>query len=71
MRLLLESFNSIKEKNYSVNGEFYVSLAYKELLNSNKKVAIYPLKYFFQWGTPDDLEEYIDDAVSQGTSWTI
>ena len=57
--LLLDSFNSIKEKNYSVNGEFYVSLAYKELLNRKKNVFVYPLKYFFQWGTPEDLEEYL------------
>ena len=57
--LLLESFTAIKDKNHSINGEFYVSLAYKELLNRDKNIAVYPLKYFFQWGTPDDLEEYL------------
>jgi hypothetical protein len=41
-----------------VGGEFYVSLAYKPLLANGKKVAVYPLQHFMQWGTPEDVAEY-------------
>ncbi len=58
-KILLDSLNAmIREKN-SINGEYYISLAYKNLLKNNKKVTVYPLQHFFQWGTPEDLEEYL------------
>tara|TARA_B100000886_G_scaffold307078_1_gene239891 strand:+ start:44344 stop:46008 length:1665 start_codon:yes stop_codon:yes gene_type:complete len=57
-KLLLISLKAIVEQNFSINGEFYVSLAYKELIKRNKKIAVYPLQHFFQWGTPEDLDEY-------------
>ena len=41
------------------NKEYYVSLAYKYLLNKNKKVFVYELEHFMQWGTPKDLNEYL------------
>ena len=57
-KLLIDSFTSLIQNNISINGEFYVSLAFKELLKKSKNIAIYPLQHFFQWGTPEDLEEY-------------
>lgn len=42
----------------SVNGEYYVSLAYKVLARQGMKVSIYDLQHFMQWGTPQDLREY-------------
>ena len=42
----------------NVNGEYYVSLAYKILAQQGKAVSIYELQHFMQWGTPDDLAEY-------------
>ena len=57
-KLMCEAFSFLKINNLHVENEFYVSLAYKYLLKKNKKTLIYPLKYFMQWGTPQDLEEY-------------
>ena len=42
----------------SLGGEYYVSLAYKPLLEDGACVAVYELNHFMQWGTPQDLEEY-------------
>ncbi len=58
-QLLINSLSYLIEKNCSINGEYYVSLAYKKLLIENKQIAVYPLQHFFQWGTPEDLEEFI------------
>ncbi|MDE1567244.1 NTP transferase domain-containing protein [Aquabacter sp. P-9] len=41
-----------------LNGEHYVSLAYKPLLTDGGSVAVYPLQHFMQWGTPEDLATY-------------
>jgi NDP-sugar pyrophosphorylase family protein len=42
----------------SLNGEFYVSLAYKPLLADGGDVALFTIDRFMQWGTPTDLAEY-------------
>ena len=42
-----------------VNGEFYASLAYRILFEDQRRVAIYPVQHFMQWGTPADLEQYV------------
>lgn len=42
----------------TVGGEYYASLAYLPLLSAGKRVAVYPLQHFMQWGTPEDLAEY-------------
>lgn len=41
-------------------GEYYLSLAFQALLKSNQDLdfRIYEVPYFFQLGTPQDLEEY-------------
>lgn len=41
-----------------VNGEFYVSMAMQKLVLENKKVGVFPLERFYQWGTPEDLRDY-------------
>jgi NDP-sugar pyrophosphorylase family protein len=41
-----------------LNGEYYVSLAYRPMLEDGCRVAVYELQRFMQWGTPHDLEEY-------------
>lgn len=56
--LMLTAFKDTVKNNNHINGEYYVSLAYKELLAKHMPVAIYSLQYFMQWGTPEDLEEY-------------
>jgi NDP-sugar pyrophosphorylase family protein len=59
-QIMSEAFRTTMEQGINVGGEFYVSLAYKPLLEANKKIAAYPLQHFMQWGTPDDVAEYKD-----------
>jgi NDP-sugar pyrophosphorylase family protein len=56
--IMFWAFNKMIEQDLSVNGEFYVSMAYKPLFEIGKKIAIYELQHFMQWGTPQDLLEY-------------
>jgi NDP-sugar pyrophosphorylase family protein len=57
-QIMSDAFKQVMDQNLNVGGEFYVSLAYKPILAEGKKVAVYPLQHFMQWGTPDDLNEY-------------
>ena len=57
-QLMSDAFRSTMEEDLSVNGEYYVSLAYKYLLQNKYAVTVYPLQHFMQWGTPEDVEEY-------------
>ena len=57
-QIMLTAFQETVAAKRALNGEFYVSLAYKALLEKKLPVAIYPIEYFMQWGTPEDLKEY-------------
>lgn len=57
-QIMSDAFKQTMDQNLNVGGEFYVSLAYKPMLDEGKKIAVYPLQHFMQWGTPDDLNEY-------------
>ena len=57
-RLMTDAFSYVREKSLSVNGEFYVSLAFKYLLSQKMTVVPYGLQHFMQWGTPEDVFEY-------------
>ena len=56
--LCLSAFDEVVERDLNVNGEYYVSLAYKVLAERGEPIAVYDLQHFMQWGTPRDLEEY-------------
>ena len=56
--LCLSAFEEVLERDLNVNGEYYVSLAYKVLAQRRLPVAVYEVQHFMQWGTPADLEEY-------------
>lgn len=58
-QLALETFDRQVAQDLSVNGEFYASLAYKILAQDERKVSIYELQHFMQWGTPEDLKQYL------------
>ena len=59
-QLCLDAMSAqLARENLMVGNEYYASLTYKILLESNKKVAVYPLQHFMQWGTPYDLEQYL------------
>lgn len=57
-RLMIDAFRATMEHGINVNGEYYVSLAYKALLHEKRAIAVYPLQHFMQWGTPEDVAEY-------------
>ena len=57
-KIMLEAFNATIESGLDLNGEYYVSLAYKSMLAKKMPIAVYPVAYFMQWGTPEDLVEY-------------
>ena len=57
-RLMGRALRAAMDRSLEVGGEYYVSLAYKPLLEEGKRVAVYPLQHFMQWGTPDDVAEY-------------
>lgn len=57
-RIMSKAFKVTMEQNINVNGEYYVSLAYKPLLADRRAITVYPLQHFMQWGTPDDVNEY-------------
>ncbi len=56
--LMLQAFSETVGRDLEINGEYYVSLAYKPLLEAGKRVAVYDLQHFMQWGTPQDVAEY-------------
>ncbi|MCO7253983.1 sugar phosphate nucleotidyltransferase [Dickeya oryzae] len=56
--LMLDSFHEVVRQQLSLNGEYYVSLTYKPLLAEGKRIGVYPLQHFMQWGTPEDVREY-------------
>ena len=57
-KLLKQSLKECKNNDLKVNGEFYVSLAYKSLFNRGS-VKVFNVPYFMQWGTPEDLSEFL------------
>lgn len=57
-RLMSKAFATVIENNWNVGGEFYVSLAYKALIEGGHSTAVYELQHFMQWGTPEDVAEY-------------
>jgi len=57
-QLMLDAFEAAKDRNLNVAGEYYVSLSYKPMLESGKRIAVYDLQHFMQWGTPEDVAEY-------------
>jgi len=59
-RVMTEALRETTRRGLNVNGEYYVSLAYKPLLDANRAIAVYPLQHFMQWGTPEDVAEYLE-----------
>lgn len=56
--LMRDAFARMVAQGLVLNGEYYASLAYKPLFEDRKRVAVYELQHFMQWGTPGDFEEY-------------
>lgn len=57
-KMLKDSAKRLVERGERVNDEFYVSMGIQQLIEDGGKVGVYPLKHFYQWGTPEDLRDY-------------
>ena len=57
-KILIDALSKTIEQKLTVGGEYYLSLAYKPLLDLNYSIAVYPIQHFMQWGTPEDVAEY-------------
>ena len=58
-KLLKKYFDLTVERNLNLNGEFYVSVVYNLLIQDQLKVSIYEIQHMLQWGTPEDVEDYL------------
>lgn len=57
-KILLEAIEEQINADHSLNGEYYLSLTYKSMLNSGMNVESFLIDHFMQWGTPEDVEDY-------------
>ena len=58
--LMYQAFDWVLSNNIHVNNEYYISVAYQYLLKNNLETLVYPLQHFMQWGTPEDVAEYLE-----------
>ena len=56
--LLLEALQLQLGENENLNGEYYLSLTYKNMLRRGYKVGTVLMAKFYQWGTPEDLQDW-------------
>lgn len=48
------------ESDQTINGEYYASLPYNFMVQDGLKVWVpTDIKYFCQWGTPEDMQEFV------------
>ena len=53
--------NRMIEKNIRVNNEFYVCPVFNEAIEDHKKFSIYNVESMWGLGTPEDLENYLEN----------
>lgn len=58
-REMLKYFDELLDENINLNGEYYASLPFYLYLRDQRRVHVPLAKHFMQWGTPEDLEEYL------------
>lgn len=57
--LVKKYFSNLMDSEDSLNGEYYVSLVYNQMVKDGLKIFVYDeVHHFCQWGTPKDLEEF-------------
>jgi NDP-sugar pyrophosphorylase family protein len=57
-KIMKTYFQKMMNSKQTVNGEYYVSMAYNLLVDDHLKVSIFEINHMLQWGTPYDLEIY-------------
>lgn len=59
--LMVHYFNKLIEKDININGEFYVSMVYNEMIRDGLKVTSFnDIHHFLQLGTPKDYEYFVN-----------
>ncbi len=56
--LMDKYFNKTVKEDLHVNGEYYVSMSFKPMIKDNLNLRVFNLRFFMQWGTPEDLKDY-------------
>jgi len=57
--IMLSSIEAQLHEDISLNGEFYTSLTYRPMLANGNKIKTVRMRKFFQWGTPEDLADWL------------
>lgn len=58
--IMLKYCQMLVDSDESINGEFYASLPYNFMVQDGLRVWVpCNVKWFCQWGTPEDMEEYL------------
>jgi len=57
-QILLDAVDAQIANDDSYNNEFYSSLTFKNMISAGKVVKKFEIDRFFQWGTPEDLEDF-------------
>ena len=59
-KMLKELCRNAYKNNTSTNGEFFVSMLFKELIRNRKKIKSFNIDQFVNWGTPEDFLDYLE-----------
>ncbi|MBK9294647.1 MAG: NTP transferase domain-containing protein [Oligoflexia bacterium] len=57
-KIIKKYFNVAMQSEHLINGEAFVSLAYMPMLKDGLDIRVFEIKWFLQWGTPEDLKDY-------------
>lgn len=57
-KILLDAIEAQIAEGDSYNREFYISLTYNNMITRGMIIKQFPIQEFFQWGTPEDFEEF-------------
>jgi NDP-sugar pyrophosphorylase family protein len=57
-KLLIRAIENQISNGDSFNDEFYMSLTYKNMISSGLDIRNFEIEKFFQWGTPEDFEDF-------------
>ena len=59
-KIMKKYFKLLMDRQLMVKNEYYVSMVYNLLIEDNLKVNIFEIEKMLQWGTPYDLENYLE-----------
>jgi NDP-sugar pyrophosphorylase family protein len=57
--IMKQFFDETIDSGDDLNGEYYVSVVFNHMINAGLKVSIYDVQHMLQWGTPQDVEEFL------------